>query len=67
MTKLIKVVFKNRKLKNEKTGKEYCQTMFFLEFGEGRRVAIKPMNNDDYGKLDVLASIVYDESIKESK
>ena len=65
MTKLIKVIYKNRKLKNQKTGKEFCMTMYFLEYGDGRRVAIKPIDDYDYKALDVLASIVYDESVKE--
>lgn len=64
MTKLIKVIFKNRKLVS-KNGKEYSQTMYFLEYGEGRRVAIKPVNNDDYAKLDVLSNIVIDDSVKQ--
>ena len=67
MTKLIKVIYKNRKLVNKKSGKEYCMTMYFLEYGENRRVAIKPIDEYDYKALDVLATIVYDDSVKNNE
>ena len=40
---------------DNKSGKEKHFYNYYLETDNGKRVLIKPVNNDDYARLDMLA------------
>lgn len=74
MINLIKVVYVNRKLKDAngnviltQSKKTIPVTIYYLEYLDGKRTPIKPLDNNDYAKLDVLAKVEFNESIKEDK
>lgn len=74
MINLIKVVYVNRKCKDSKgnvivtkNGKNIPVTMYYLEYLDGKRTPIKPVDVNDYAKLDVIAKVEYNDSVKDEK
>lgn len=53
--KLVKVIFKNIKLKTKDGKKEFTASAYYLEHEGLRGIMIKPCSEEDYSKLDYLA------------
>lgn len=51
--KIIKRKSKNTYVNEKKETRHYYN--YFIEFDNGKRIMFKPINNDDYRRLDMVA------------